>query len=72
MTDQSKTIKHVMGLGKPYRGASIISEPDGGELTPTELSLSDITAAGEMIADPHSMVPSFPVRIDSLIILRPR
>lgn len=61
-----------MGLEKPYGGTSIISEPDGGELTPAELPLSNITATGEMIADPHSMVPSFPVRIDSLIILRPR
>lgn len=52
-----------------YRGAGVISEPDGGELTPAELSLGDIAAAGEMIADPDGVVPSLPIRIDSLIVL---
>ena len=56
-----------------YRVGGIISEPDGGELTPTQFSLSYISAAGELIADPDGVVPSFSVRVDTLIVvLRPR
>ena len=58
---------------KTYGIGGIVSEPDGGELAPTELPLGYVPAAGELIADSDGVVPSFPVRIEPLIVfLRPR
>lgn len=56
-----------------YRSFSIVSKPDGGELTPTQFPLRYVPAAAELIADSDGVVPSFPVRVESLIVfLRPR
>lgn len=57
------------GMKMAYRGGGVVCEPDGGELTPTQLPLSHVSAAGELIADPNSMVSSFSVRVDALIVL---
>ena len=52
-----------------YLLLSIIGEPNGGEIPPSELPLRDVPTAGELIAYPHRMVPSLPVRIHSLVLL---
>lgn len=48
-------------------GGSIISKPHCGKLTPTELPLHYVPAAGELIADSDGVVPSFPVRLEPLV-----
>jgi len=56
-----------------YLSFSIVSEPHGGKLTPTQLSLRYVPAGGELIGDSDGVVASFPVRVESLIVfLRPR
>lgn len=52
-----------------YRRSSIINEPDGGEMAPAKLPLCYITAARKLIADSNSMITTFPVRVNSLIVL---
>ena len=48
-----------------YRGESVVGKPDGGELTPAKLSLSDVTTGGERIADPDGVITTFAVRIEA-------
>ena len=48
-----------------YRGESVEGKPDGGELTPAKLSLSDVTTTGERIADPDGVITTFAVRIEA-------
>ena len=50
-----------------YRGESVVGKPDGGELTPAELSLSDVTTTGERVADPDGVVSTFAVRIEAFL-----
>lgn len=54
--------------GRTYRGSSIVSEPDSGKLTPTELPLSYVASGVEGIANPNGMVSAFSVRVDPLVV----
>ena len=52
-----------------YRRGGIVGEPDGGELAPAKLPLSDVATAVKVIADPDGVIASFPIGIDALIVL---
>lgn len=58
-----------MNKRESYRWSSIICEPNGGEFSPSEFSLSDVSSSGEGIPDPDRMISSFSVWIDSFIFI---
>lgn len=68
---KKKKTSHKIRINKKgtYRGLGIISKPNSGKLAPTELSLSDVAARGERIADSYRVVTTFPVGIDALVLL---
>ena len=53
---------------RDYRGRGVVGEPDGGEVTPAELSLSDVATSVELISHSDGVVASFPVRVDLLLL----
>lgn len=65
--DQSnKKIEEKEKKRDAYRGEGIVGKPNGGELTPTKLSLGDVTTTGKRIADPDGVITTFPVSIETL------
>ena len=74
--NQRKTLLHEISRERERRekestdrGGGVVGEPDGGELTPTELPLSDVATTVKLIADSDGVVASLPVGIDSLVVL---
>lgn len=66
--DCTELIKIMNSDGLTYGGFGVVGEPDGGELTPAELALSDVTAGVESIADADSVVASLAIGIVALVL----
>lgn len=50
-----------------YRGSGVECEPDGGEMTPSELSLRNVSASCERIARSDRMVPSLSISVYAFV-----
>lgn len=50
-----------------YRGSGVECEPDGGEMTPSELSLRNVLASCERIARSDRMVPSLSISVYAFV-----
>lgn len=55
-----------------YGRKGVVGEPDGREVTPSELPLGDVAATGEGVTDPNRVVAALPVGVDALVFPRPR
>lgn len=54
---------------RAYAVEGVVSEPDGGEVTPAELPLRDEPPAGEAVPGPGRMVPAPPVPFRPLVLV---